>query len=399
MAGGLDDGQAFATERWFLRQGVPALVRGRHSAFGRMLPFTVAVGVYMLVIDLMWAVLLPGVDADAPPPGTEARSLVSTLVALAVTVAAAVAVIRLRRSREVLRGGRAGLVAVGAALLLTLVVGVPVEGLGAGLVTLGETAGLLLLGYLLVVSGLGALLGWAVRRAVLRFGAMLSVATRAVPLLLILVAFLFINAEAWQMSAELSRPRLWGVVWFLGAVTLLFFAARLPRELTRLAVEFDVEHLVAACAGTPLAPHAARLVPADLGRRRPLRRAERVNLVALLVVAQGLQVLTLAITVFVVFLVFGSIAISPAVIEAWIGRPPTEGMLFGNPIGLPDELIQVSIVIAALSGLYFAIYTITDADYRAEFLDGLLREIERILLVRECYLLEPVGGPEPPGRA
>ena len=48
--------------------------------------------------------------------------------------------------------------------------------------------------------------------------------------------------------------------------------------------------------------------------------------------------------------------------------------------------MQTCILIAAISALYFAIYTVTDSVYRAEFLDNLLGEIEGLLLARECYL-------------
>ncbi|GAA1863156.1 hypothetical protein GCM10009836_49400 [Pseudonocardia ailaonensis] len=375
-----------AVERWFLREGVPAIVRARHSAFGRMLPFTVLVLVYAPLFILLWAAFLPGVDDEDPPPEAAVASFVVSIAAIAVGVVAVLVFLRLRRTREVLRGTRAGLVGVGTALLLNFVAGLLAGGLGKALSDLGEAAVLLAVGLALALSGLGALLGWAVRRAVLRFGTMLSVATRAIPLLLLLVAFLFINAEAWQMSAELPRSRLWGVVGFLAVVTLVFFAVRLPKELARLEVPHSVDHVREACENTPLAARAGALEPGDLGPRHPLRRAERTNLVALLVVAQGLQILLLSVAVFAVFLFFGSIAIEPAVIEAWVGHPPTPGVLFGFPVGLPNELLQVSILIGALSGLYFAVYTITDADYRAEFLDGLLGEIQRILLARECYL-------------
>jgi hypothetical protein len=377
-----------ATERWFLREGAPAIVRAPHSAFGRLLPFTVLVAVYAPLFILLWATFLPGVDDEAPPPEAGLRSFVVSISAIVVGVVAVVAFLRLRRTREVLRSTRAGLLGVGIALLLNLLAGLVAGGPGQAGSDLVEAAIMLAVGLLLVLSGVGALLGWAVRRAVLRFGTMLSVATRAIPLLLLLVAFLFINAEAWQMSAELPRARLWGVVGFLAAVTLLFFAVRLPKELSRLEVPHSVEHVVEACAGTPLAARAALITPEDLGPRHPLRTVERTNLVALLVVAQGLQILLLAVAVFAVFLFFGSIAIEPAVIEAWVGHPATPGVLFGFPVGLPNELLQVSILIGALSGLYFAVYTITDADYRAEFLDGLLDEIQRILLARECYLHE-----------
>jgi hypothetical protein len=374
---------AVTVERWFLREGTPWVVRdlGAHPAVARMLPFTVALGAYTPPFALAAALLLPGVDPLVAPPEAGLRVLVISLAGILAAVAAVLVFLRLRRSREALRTRTAGLVGIAAALVLNIV---PDLFRGRVVTGLVETVGLLAVGWVLVVSGLGALLGWAVRRLVVRLVPLLSVVSRAIPPLLLLVAFLFINAEAWQMSANLSRERLWGVVAFLVAVLVLFLALRLPRELAAVDVPVDLPSVRTACARTPLAPWAESL--AEVGERHPLRRRERVNLVALLFVAQGVQVLVLSVAVFLLFLAFGELAITDATIESWVGSPPTPGVLWGFDVPLPNELIQVSIAIAALAALYFAVYTVTDQEYRAEFLDDLLAELRQGLLARECYL-------------
>ncbi|WP_181782904.1 hypothetical protein [Pseudonocardia pini] len=374
---------AVTVERWFLREGTPWVVRDlrAHPAVARMLPFTVALGAYTPPFALAAVLLLPGVDPLVAPPEAGLRVLVVSLAGILTAVAAVLVFLRLRRTREALRTRTAGLVGIAAALVLTIV---PDLFRGRALTGLVETVALLAVGWVLVVTGLGALLGWAVRRLVVRLVPLLSVVSRAIPLLLLLVAFLFINAEAWQMSANLSRGRLWGVVGFLVAVLLLFLAFRLPRELAAVEVPAELPEIRAACARTPLSPWAERLT--EVGERRPLRRRERVNLVALLFVAQGLQVLVLSVAVFLLFLAFGELAITDATIESWVGSPPTPGVLWGFDVPVSDELIQVSIAIAALSALYFAVYTVTDQEYRTEFLDDLLAELRQGLLARECYL-------------
>jgi hypothetical protein len=384
----VDDGpvtEQLEVERWFLREGMPWVLPDRraHPAVARMLPVTAAIAVSAPVFALVGGLLVPG-GASALSPELGLLVLAAGLVGVLVAVAGAVVLLRLRRSRPALHTRAAGWAGLGAALLLdgvsTLVVNGPAAAGESVLQTAAVLAGLLLA----VVLGLGALVAWALRRLVGEWVALLSVVSRAIPPLLLLVAFLFINAEAWQMSANLTRGRLWAVVAFLLAVLLLFLVFRLPREVSRLDVPVDLPTVRRGCADTPLAPWAARMSASP--RRHPLRPVERANLVALLFVAQAIQVLALAFAVFLLFVGFGSVAITDVTIEEWIGRPPTPGVFWGLAVPVPNELVNVCIVIAALSALYFGIYSVTDQEYRAEFLDDLLAELRVGLQAREVYL-------------
>ena len=91
---------------------------------------------------------------------------------------------------------------------------------------------------------------------------MVSTASRALPLLLVFIAFLFINAEAWQMTSSLDFGTLW-----LAALLLLgaghgFLLVRLPEEVDQADDAVDDAFLLRACRGTPL----EAVVPRD-GRR------------------------------------------------------------------------------------------------------------------------------------
>ena len=81
-----------------------------------------------------------------------------------------------------------------------------------------------------------------------------------------------------------------------------------------------------------------------------------------LVIIQVVQVLLLAVSVFVFFLVFGAVMMTNDVVEAWIGEGPHALAL---PANLTVELVQVSIFLAAFSGLYLTVSTVTDETYRA----------------------------------
>ena len=125
-----------------------------------------------------------------------------------------------------------------------------------------------------------------------------------------------------------------------------------------------------------------------------------------LVFSQATQVALLAVVVWLFFVAFGSLAIGDDVIESWVGGAPTPGTLFGVrlPSWLPvsNELIQVSVIIAAFGALNFAVAAVTDERYRGDFFHEVLEDLRRLLVIREVYLnvldLErsPHPAPHPP---
>ena len=48
--------------------------------------------------------------------------------------------------------------------------------------------------------------------------------------------------------------------------------------------------------------------------------------------------------------------------------------------------MQVSMFLAAFSGLYFTVSTVTDETYRAQFFGGVSDQLERAVGVRAVYL-------------
>lgn len=375
-------------ERWFLREGAPWLIRGSSpgTALARMLPFTVLIGVAGPLFTILGAAVLAD-DAGTVDlrPEDSLRLLLVLLIGVVASIALMIVFLRLRRRHEVLRSRVAGAAGLIGAMVLGGVVDLIVLGPADTAADLPLTLLALLVGWVVVASGLGALVSWSLRRLVGQAVPLLSLVSRAIPPLLLLVAFLFINAEAWQLSANLDRSRLWGVVGFLVVMILLFLVFRLPREISELRVPVDGPGITAACRDTPLASWAAQL-PGGAPEPTPMHGRERLNVVGLLFVAQLIQVAVLALAVFVLFGLFGALAVTDVTIESWVGRPPTPGTLFGLPMPISEELVQVCILISGISALYFAVYTVTDSMYRAEFLDDLLGEVKDLLLARECYV-------------
>ncbi len=228
--------------------------------------------------------------------------------------------------------------------------------------------------------------GWALRRAFSSLGLLFPLLTRALPLLLLFITFLFINAEVWQVSSTLDGGILWGTVLFFGGAAVLFLVPRLADELDAFDDSIVSADLIAASEGTPLAEPAQRLVDEDidLPEEAQVTGLQMVNLVLVLVIAQAVQVLLLAVAVFAFFMVFGAVAIDDSVIRTWIADPDGVHHIFGID-AVSQELLQVSVFLAAFSGLYFTVYAITDELYRKEFFTVIMNELRRAVGARVVY--------------
>ncbi|ROR92093.1 hypothetical protein [Nocardioides aurantiacus] len=198
---------------------------------------------------------------------------------------------------------------------------------------------------------------WAGRHTLRSLHLLLPLVTRALPLLLLFITFLFINAEVWQLSANLDGGVLWLTVLMFAAIAVVFLLARLPEELDRVGDQVD-------------APQISGL--------------ERANLVLVLMVAQAVQVLLLALSVFAFFMVFGGLVMTHGVQEAWTGQDSISALPWADNLSV--ELVQVSVFLAAFSGLYFTVYAVTDETYREQFFTEIKAELDRAVSSRATYL-------------
>lgn len=237
----------------------------------------------------------------------------------------------------------------------------------------------------------GSVARWTVARTFSSLGLLVPLATRALPLLLLFITFLFINTEVWQVASSLDDGVLWVAVLLFAAVAVAFLLVRLPEELDQVDDEMSGELLVQACAGTPLADEAVRCA-AEVPESITLERAQvtglaKSNLVLVLLISQALQVLLLSLAVYVFFLVFGAVAIQEKVIESWLGHPP-EPFLDSVPV-ITHELVRVATFLAAFAGLYFTVYAVSDDTYRRQFFASLMKQLRRAVGVRTVYRCLP----------
>ncbi|VXB95730.1 hypothetical protein [Aeromicrobium sp. 9AM] len=255
----------------------------------------------------------------------------------------------------------------------------PVAGIATFLALLGLFAGRLL--------RMGTMFRWAVRRTFGSLGLMFPLLTRALPLLLLAVTFLFINAEVWQVAALMSRNVLWSAVAFFAVIATVFLLVRLPEEVRRVEREVAGERLADCCVGTPAAEAARQIsaAPADLPR------FARANLVLVLLFNQAIQVLLLSLGLFVFFVVFGHLTISNDTVMSWTQQDHVTDLpsRFGKHLPLTNELFQVAVFLASFAGLYFTVYAVTDETYRSQFFAGLSTELEQAVAVNAVYVSLP----------
>lgn len=243
--------------------------------------------------------------------------------------------------------------------------------------------------YALVALRARQIVGWALGRTFGSLKLLVPMASRALPLLLVFVTFLFINAEAWQMTANLSPGVLWLTVLLLFTLAVVFLMVRLPDEVDQVDDAVDAAFVRRTCAGTPLEGPCRELLADDdfdPSVHAQVTGFPRWNLIVVLLVVQVGQVVLLVVAVFGFFLLFGSLVMTQGVQESWTGFG--EGGLHSLP-GLSNvsvELVKVSLFLASFSGLYFTVSAVTDETYRRQFFASVTDELERAVGVRAVYL-------------
>jgi hypothetical protein len=368
---------------WFLGRGLPLVLTRRvrsRDLIVRSAP--VVSGVGALTATTM---LLAEITADAPDYGYALR----LGVIAAVLAAAPFALYLLHRSGT--RLGEAGRRSTGLVVMAIFVVVMPVTVDGWSGAAAAEAPIFVLITLLaiwLTYIGFGSIALWAFRFAWVQFGALGSLMGRALPLLM-LTLLVFFSGELWQLAARMTRQRLWQVIGFLALVALLFVVTTIRDEVRALredrAEQTDPSDLL---AGTPLAGTLD-----DDPARTPLSKAEQFNVVAVMVVSQAIQVVLFTAGLFAFFLALGVIAIPDDVAVLWsaeqtcsVGQPPCAGTWFGVHIPVPQTIVQTSLFVAVLSGLYFTVSTSVDPLYRQRFFEPLIADVAVSLAGRDAYL-------------
>ncbi|MFI6307241.1 hypothetical protein ACIBCH_35610 [Amycolatopsis thailandensis] len=387
-----------AADAWFRRRGLPMVIHRRRRGAGMLRRSTPGL-VFLCLLDLLLAGLLKLLDV--PEDVIEARmresGLAYVLGVLALTFAVVVVpviagrlMVKLLRALNRTRLRLAVMAATIGFWVLVLPLGERLTGLvswdrALWVAVLTNLVALAVL-MLLVRIGVGSILTWAARSAVAQVRAIGTLASRALPLLLLVVMFSFFTAELWQAVEGLDPGRLWLVIGFLVLIGAVFLASMLSDEMKELK-SWTVEPGAAVLRGTPFdddAPLDDDTAP--VRRRRALAKTERLNIALVLFFAQAVQIVAFGVLVFAFFIVFGVLILRPEVVTEFAGRQSAPGTLLGVPLPVSSALVNVSLFLAVFSGLYFAASTATDARYRRSFFEPLLEDVKISLAARDIYL-------------
>jgi MFS family permease len=360
-----------AAERWFLDRGLPSVltIRARwRGLWPRSAPLFAATAAFEVCLLIVF--VLTGhteVDIIGTPTTMEWIVLAIVVVSLPLAALAGWLVSRLPIGRvRVVASTTAVVVAAAAGFVQTPVHLVVIAAVVA--VALACTA-----------TGIGSVLGWALRLTVSQLAAVGALVVRALPVVLLTV-LVFFNTYVWIMAATISRPRLWLAIAFLVAVAGVFvISATLERARPILRSATAPPGHAERLTGTPF-----EAMP-DPPSADPLRATERLNVVFVLAATQLVQILTVAVVAAAIFFVLGLILLSPPLLAAWTRNGSAEGTLLSMTIPVPQALIQITLFLGALTFMYIGARAVGDGEYRSQFVDPLIDDLRLTLIARNRY--------------
>jgi hypothetical protein len=372
-------------ERWFVRRGLPHLIddyTATDDIFTRMAPFLT--GVVFLEFFLAFGDRWTGWS-----------QAVAFLGGIAALVGGVVLVNRIRSRRSFQLPDDIGVWELALYVVLPIVptvIGSQGSALDNAVSVVAFNLVLLVVGYVVTSWALIPMMRWSFGQVRRQVTDVANLAMKSLPTLLIFSAFIFINAEMWQVANDFTLP-LFGMVMLLlvgiGGIFIFVSVRRLTVDLARFSAWGDVRP---RCANTPV----EEIIPADdepAPDTPPLVRRAEWNVNLLLFVAQGIQVLLVSLVITTFYVVFGLLTVREETLLQWttVGELTYERdwavdiAIFGTDLIFTRQLLLVALFIGMFSGLNFAVQVITDDTYREEFIADMTAEVRDALAVRAVY--------------
>lgn len=394
-------------ERWLRAEGFPLAVppqRRLRALFPRCAPLFLWIAGTALSWTLGWVALLevePQTIETYQEPSTEDWGLLA-LTALAMFVGPPLMlVIAWGWSRWQRHWPEPVAQVLGAAVWLVLVwtlgpgparwleTGDPLLfGSHVGAIVAGSA--LLLAGY----AGLGSMARWAAAQTVRELPSLIPMVAKVLPMVMLAVLFLFVNAEIWKVADSLSFGRTFAVIAVLAGLALVLLTTSIVEKSRRILGarrhqepdshdEAREREMVEQAGG----PWPEMLEEADATGEEPpaLGRAEWLNFAVVPVMIQFIQSALFSLLVFVFFVAFGYLAIPDDASASWINHQPAALVVSGVSFPVKAVLVKVSMVIGVFTGLSFAASSTSDPAYRQDFLDPVLGRLRRGVVLRHVY--------------
>lgn len=260
----------------------------------------------------------------------------------------------------------------------------------------GQVFPLIVIGiYLAIFLGVDTVLGWSLKHAIHQLASLSPMIAKVLPVLMVSVLFIFVNADLWKLANGLSFPRTWAVLGLMGLLAVFVVVTtsleRTARLLGRsrgddIARFSDNDYEYAAALEGGIWNTAQDWVEEKkILEHRPLKIAPWSNLI-IPMIGQIIQATLFMLLVFGFFMGFSSIAISDTTIESWMTVKPEHLKILGVDTNINAVVIKVSMIVAVFSGLSFVATTSSDEKYARSFLKPMIARIKHILVIRDIYL-------------
>lgn len=250
--------------------------------------------------------------------------------------------------------------------------------------------------YLAIFLGVDTILGWSFKHAIHQLASLSPMIAKVLPVLMVSVLFIFVNADLWKLANGLSFPRTWAVLGLMGLLAVFVVVTtsleRTARLLGRsrgddIARFSDNDYEYAAALEGGIWNTAQDWVEEKkILEHRPLKIAPWSNLIIIPMIGQIIQATLFMLLVFGFFMGFSSIAISDTTIESWMTVKPEHLKILGVDTNINAVVIKVSMIVAVFSGLSFVATTSSDEKYARSFLKPMIARIKHILVIRDIYL-------------
>lgn len=261
----------------------------------------------------------------------------------------------------------------------------------------GQVFPLIVIGiYLAIFLGVDTVLGWSLKHAIHQLASLPPMIAKVLPVLMVSVLFIFVNADLWKLANRLSFPRTWAVLGLMGLLAVFVIVTTSLERTARLLgrnrgddiasfTENDYER-AAALEGGIWNTVQDWVEEKKILEHRPLKIASWGNLIIIPMIGQIIQASLFMLLVFGFFMGFSSIAISDTTIESWMTVKPEHLKILGVDTNINAVVIKVSMIVAVFSGLSFVATTSSDEKYARSFLKPMIERIKHILVIRDIYL-------------
>lgn len=370
------------TERWFERRGLP----GAQTDDGTLLELVNRIIPALVVVLIAESISLALSDRFRGP------ALVGVFALAGAGIVLLAVVLRQRRPRRRWRVPRP----VTALMIMAFVVGPP-----AVASTFDDSTKMVgwLVGINVIVLVVATLVEYYNVMPVIRHELgeiragqrkMLAPLRQVLPILVLVVLFLFMTAEVWQVAHDATPLGFFVVVAALIGFSAAFVAARADNALDGVSqfATWQEIHDVARSTSAPDLPLTDPAPePPDL-RDDTIGRGE-VSL--LLWVTMTVQLVVVTVIVSIALTLLGALVVRRQTIVQWTELddldwdPLVALSLAGNEYPIATETILMATLLGVFSALQFAVSIMTDTEMQAAYFTGIREDAREVLAVRARY--------------